>query len=205
MPGREGDLPQGDHKRGLLVSHLPPPQFDQYELSDTAKIGSLRYVLTGGMQDWNYLHTNDFEITLEVGCYKYPPHEQLTTYWDDNREALTAYLERVHTGIKGFVVSGEDGGLLGNATIEVEGVHHDVQAAPTGDYFRLLLPGTYRVSASHPGHARLTKTVTVPQAMVDPATGMPSAKVVNFTLGKDVSEEWSKESDFGINENLETR
>jgi hypothetical protein len=29
------------------------------------------------MQDWNYLHTNDFEITLEIGCYKYPPHEQV--------------------------------------------------------------------------------------------------------------------------------
>ena len=29
------------------------------------------------MQDWNYLHTNDFELTLEIGCYKYPPHEQV--------------------------------------------------------------------------------------------------------------------------------
>ncbi len=31
------------------------------------------------MQDWNYLHTNDFELTLEIGCYKYPPHEQVST------------------------------------------------------------------------------------------------------------------------------
>ena len=36
-----------------------------------------RYEVNGGMQDWNYLHTNDFELTLELGCFKYPPHEQV--------------------------------------------------------------------------------------------------------------------------------
>ena len=44
------------------------------------------------MQDWNYLKTNDFEITLELGCYKYPPHTQLKEYWDDNKEALIGAL-----------------------------------------------------------------------------------------------------------------
>lgn len=47
------------------------------------------------MQDWNYLYTNDMEITLELGCYKFPPAGDLPTYWEDNREALLAFIEQV--------------------------------------------------------------------------------------------------------------
>ncbi len=47
--------------------------------------GAQWYTLSGGMQDWNYVHTNDFEITLELGCYKYPPHERLEQFWLENK------------------------------------------------------------------------------------------------------------------------
>ena len=60
-----------------------------------------RYVLEGGMQDWNYEWTNDYDITLELGCDKYPSKEHLEPLWDDNKEALMTYMEHVHMGIKG--------------------------------------------------------------------------------------------------------
>src|SRR5689334_6059350 len=62
------------------------------------------YVLYGGMQDWNYLYVSDFEITIELSMDKYPSANQLPDYWNQNREAMVAYLMLVHTGVKGRCV-----------------------------------------------------------------------------------------------------
>lgn len=48
-----------------------------------------------GMQDFNYLHTNCFEVTVELGCDKFPPEEELVLAWRDNQEALLAFIEEV--------------------------------------------------------------------------------------------------------------
>lgn len=47
------------------------------------------------MQDFNYLHTNCFEVTVELGCDKFPPEEDLLMAWNENQEALLAFMEEV--------------------------------------------------------------------------------------------------------------
>ncbi|XP_053165778.1 carboxypeptidase N catalytic chain isoform X2 [Hemicordylus capensis] len=87
--------------------------------------GASWYSLSKGMQDFNYLHTNCFEITLELSCIKFPPQEELEFEWLANREALITYLEEVHQGIKGLITD-ENNNKLAGVVISVEGIGHDI-------------------------------------------------------------------------------
>lgn len=50
------------------------------------------------MSDFNYLHSNCFEITVELGCVKFPPEEALYTIWQHNKEPLLNFMEMVSSG-----------------------------------------------------------------------------------------------------------
>lgn len=127
----------------------PAPLMDE-TFEDGITNGAKWYALYGGMQDYNYLHTNCFEITVEMGCYKYPYEKDLPKYWEDNRKSLVAFMEEVHKGVKGFVLDHENDPIP-HAIIHVEGIDHDVHSAEDGDYWRLLVPGTYQVTFTKDG------------------------------------------------------
>uniref|UniRef100_A0A674HRG4 Carboxypeptidase D n=1 Tax=Taeniopygia guttata TaxID=59729 RepID=A0A674HRG4_TAEGU len=119
--------------------------------------GAQWYDVEGGMQDYNYVWANCFEITLELSCCKYPPTSELPKEWENNRESLLAFIEKVHIGVKGFVRDAVTGAGLDNATIAVAGIAHNITAGRFGDYHRLLVPGTYNVTAFVTGYTPVTK------------------------------------------------
>lgn len=124
--------------------------------------GAAWYNVKGGMQDYNYLHSNCFEITVEQGCWKFPPANRLESIWEDNRRSLIEYIKQVHNGVAGFVRDSSGGPVVG-ARIHVGGRNHSVVSVRDGDYWRLLVPGRYSIVVSADGYQNASANVTVPE------------------------------------------
>jgi carboxypeptidase D len=146
------------------------------EFSGGITNGADWYVLYGGMQDWNYVYNQGvFEITVELSDNKWPSASTLAGHWDDNREAMLSYMELVHSlGVRGIVTDSNGAPLA--ATITVEGNTRTIKSNPShGDYYRLLTPGTYTVTASAVGFGSVSQVVTISDDQV-------MQQVLNFVL-----------------------
>nr|XP_015807318.2 probable carboxypeptidase X1 [Nothobranchius furzeri] len=106
----------------------------------------------GSMNDFSYLHTNCFEVTVELSCDKFPHVSELPIEWENNRESLLVYMEQVHRGIKGVIRDKDTGAGIANAIIKVEDIDHHIRSVADGDYWRLLNPGEYRVTVTAEGY-----------------------------------------------------
>jgi len=175
-----------EHHAVMSKPHKPcDMDNDDFGNRDGITNGAAWYSLKGGMQDFNYLASNCFEITLELGCDKFPDAEKLESFWNDNKDALYNFMWQVHTGIKGIVSDAATGKPISGAVISVtnttdgadQRIDHDVVSAAGGDFYRLLIPGTYSVSASAAGFAAgKAENVVVENPFHQPA------KIVNFAL-----------------------
>ncbi|XP_059179992.1 inactive carboxypeptidase-like protein X2 [Centropristis striata] len=137
--------------------------------------GASWHTAAGSMNDFSYLHTNCFELSMYVGCDKFPHESELPEEWENNRESLLVFMEQVHRGIKG-VVRDLQGRGIANAVISVEGIGHDIRTAADGDYWRLLNPGEYRVTARADGYSLSSKKCEVGYEM--------GATTCNFIIGR---------------------
>jgi len=147
--------------------------------------GAKWYSVSGGMQDFNYLATNAFEITLELSCEKFPPADLLPTYWEDNRKALLDFVWQSHLGFKGVVRDGVTGEPLKNAVVWVRNVtstnvetpiKHPVTTGKVGDFYRPVIDGSYQIAVEAVGYEPAMRIVNI--------TNKPfsEAQTVNFLL-----------------------
>lgn len=113
--------------------------------------GAAWYPLTGGMQDFNYVWYGCMEVTLEISCCKYPPAHELPKYWEDNKIALIKFLAEAHRGVQGFVVD-ENGNPIEKASLKIKGRDVGFQSTKYGEFWRILLPGVYKLEVYADGY-----------------------------------------------------
>lgn len=122
------------------------------EFSQGITNGSAWYSLAGGMMDWNYRYLGCMEVTMELSEIKWPYYLALNGLWIENEEAMLAYLEGVHYGVRGLALNRVTGEPV-RARVLAEGNSQPVFSSPVvGNYHRILLPGTYNLSWSAPDY-----------------------------------------------------
>lgn len=47
------------------------------------------------INDFSYLHTNCLELSIYLGCDKFPHESELPREWENNKEALLTFMEQV--------------------------------------------------------------------------------------------------------------
>ena len=168
------------------------------------------YALFGGMQDWNYIWHNNMEITLEQCEVKWPQENQLSALWEDNKEAMISYIERIHgSSLKGIVIDG-----LGNPVkteININEINHAVFSSNSGDYYRLLQPGSYSATFSAIGYQSQTHSIdiidgtpTVLDIQLERSYDLLDLSIENFESGDFNQYSWNFEGDVNwiIDDNL---
>lgn len=113
--------------------------------------GAAWYPLTGGMQDFNYVWYGCMEITLELSCCKYPPASELPKFWEQNRMSLVKFLAEAHRGIHGFVMD-ENNNPVEKASLKVKSRDVGFQTTKYGEFWRILLPGIYKLEVYADGY-----------------------------------------------------
>ncbi|XP_071765641.2 putative carboxypeptidase X1 [Centroberyx gerrardi] len=119
--------------------------YEDFQRHNNIINGGAWHTVPGSMNDFSYLHTNCFEVTVELSCDKFPHVSELPIEWENNKESLLVYMEQVHRGIKGVVRDKLTKRGIADAIIKVEDHNHDIRSAADGDYWRLLNPGEYKV------------------------------------------------------------
>ncbi|UCE25775.1 MAG: carboxypeptidase regulatory-like domain-containing protein [Candidatus Zixiibacteriota bacterium] len=137
--------------------YAPPTYMNGFD--DGVTNGYAWYPVHGGRQDYmNYWHGGR-ETTIEISLTKLPPGSSLPSFWEYNRASMLQYIEKALFGIRGVVRDSHTNRPL-EATVTVVG--HDIDNSEistdsiTGNYHRMLAPGTYDLEFTSDGYDPLT-------------------------------------------------
>jgi hypothetical protein len=147
------------------------------------------YMINGGMQDWAYYYHGEHHVTLEISNTPMPSFSQMDLYWDQNRDAMLWWMQRIWTGLGGLVLDARDNTPL-DATLTLVGkeIPNTILTDPdVGDYHRVISPGTYSLDASATCYQSqsaevnvVSGTATIQDFYLDPLIDLsPSIKIAS--------------------------
>ncbi|KAB0798730.1 hypothetical protein PPYR_06610 [Photinus pyralis] len=140
--------------------------------------GAAWYPFQGGMQDFNYFKHGCMELTLEISCCKYPSAKELPHLWEDNREALIEYITQAHRGVRGTIYDSRNQKPIAKARLKVIGREMTFNSSKLGEFWRILLPGKYRLEITATGyHSNI-----VPFEVIDHKNALPQPTVLSIPL-----------------------
>jgi hypothetical protein len=140
------------HQLSLTYSLYNNEMYNGDFAPDGTVNGADWYHINGGMQDWNYVWMGCKEITLEISDVKSGPESALDSLWRTNRQSMTEYLLQAREGVRGIVTDAETG-LPVRANIMLAAIPYlTYSSALHGEYYRILVPGTYSLTFSAPGY-----------------------------------------------------
>lgn len=174
--------PDDDFFRHLAVTYVSNQPAIKDGCSDDWFIGGITngaawYTLTGGMQDYNYGFYGVLETTFELSCCKYPDASQLSKFWQRNRIPMLKYLLEVNRGIRGVITDENNNGI--KAKLHIKGRNNTFYSTENGEYWRLLLPGSYTLQVQAQGY---------PETEMDFHISESNALIVkNLTVSKTTS------------------
>ena len=125
--------------------------------------GSLWYTVSGGRQDYNNYFMHNKEVTIEISTTKFPASSELPNYWNYNKQAFLDYIKQANYGLQGKVTDASGNPISAKVYIS----NYDLKGAWVktgtlhGDYYKLLIAGSYNVIFEAPGYTSQTIAVTV--------------------------------------------
>ncbi|GIY16118.1 carboxypeptidase M [Caerostris darwini] len=160
--------------------------------------GAAWYPLTGGMQDYNYVYGGTMEVTFEISCCKFPMKTELTRYWRENRKGLLHFLGEVHKGVKGLVKDSSNNPIP-KAALKIRGRDMTFYSTKKGEYWRILLPGSYIIEARADGYkpAEEEFIITSQEVTIQNITMYPT-RVVSDQSHASSEGPWDKHLDIGL-------
>lgn len=122
------------------------------------------YTIRGGRQDYVTWALGGREVTIELDNTKMTPGASLEAMWEWNHRSLLRYISEALTGVRGKVTDADTGDPL-SARVSI--YNHDTDSSQvwsdtiTGEYCRLLPPGTWELTFSCRGYEPYTLTAVL--------------------------------------------